>query len=144
MKTKIITLLKLLPVFLMVMAFTSCEEVHLDVDLDEGLCERDYRTEYLCSRTWEDKWHDRDGVFYRQELRFYGDYMGRDYLYSEDCDGYCEETVYEFAWDWRNASCTRLQMKYGPGDYSYMEEISMGGNKLACRLDGESVCFVGR
>ena len=143
MKTKIIRILGLLPIFLMAITFTSCEEVYLDVDMD-GSSDRRYKTEYLCSRVWVDEWEDDNGTFYRQELRFWTDYCGEDYLYSEDRWGYETESSYRFDWDWRNTASTSIRLRYGPGDYSYMERISMGDNRLTCWFDGQSAYFVGR
>ena len=69
---------------------------------------------------------------------------GEDYLYTQDRHGYIQESVYNFTWDWFNSMYTSIRLTYGPGDYSYMDNISMGGNRLNCLLDGQPVYFVGK
>lgn len=144
MKTKVLNILKFLPIVLMAFTLGSCEELELDIDLGGESSHVCYSTDYLTSRVWVDEWKDDEGMFYHQELRFYNDHVGSDYMYTEDRWGYRTESSYDFTWDWRNSSCTSIRMKYGRGDYSYMEHISMGGNRLDCLLDGQSAYFKGR
>ena len=144
MKTRILNIMKFLPILMMAFTLGSCEEVGLDIELGGGSSHVDYATEYLTSRVWVDEWKDTEGNFYHQELRFYPDRVGSDYMYVEDAWGFREETSYDFYWNWRNSSCTALKLKYGPGDYSYMEHISMGGNRLDCLFDGQEAYFKGR
>ena len=143
MKTKLVNIFKFLPILMMAFAFSSCEEVEIDIELDDTIENITHSsTSYLTSRVWVDEWTS-DGVYYRQELCFYTNHTGSDYLYSEDKWGEVVEESYRFTWDWRNSRCTEIRMKYGPGDKSYMERIVMGRNKLECLLDGQYVCFRG-
>ena len=68
----------------LIVTLSSCEYVGLGIEFGNG--PGDYRetTDYLCSRTWTDEWTDDYGIYYYQELRFYPDNTGIDYLYSED------------------------------------------------------------
>ena len=144
MKTNLLNILKLLPIVMMAFTLSSCEGVVIDVEVDDPASNVDYSTEYLTSRVWVDEWTDDKGVFYHQELSFYSNRLGTDYMYTEDEWGYTTEYAYDFSWDWRNPRCTEIRMKYGPGDYSYMERIVMGGNKLDCLLDGQRDYFIGK
>ena len=73
-------------------------------------------------------------------------YEMTDYLciFTQDRYGYIQESRYTFVWDWYNSIYTSIRMKYGTRDYSYMENISIGGNRLNCLLDGEPVYFEGK
>ena len=145
MKSKFFNIIKFLPILLMAFSLGSCDELEIDIDIDDDpISNVDYSTSYLTSRVWVDEWTDDKGVFYHQELTFYLDRVGTDYMYSEDRWGYRTESTYRFKWDWRNARCTEIRMKYGPGDYSYMDHIILGGNKLDCLLDGQPVYFIGK
>ena len=99
-------------------------------------------TDYLASRTWVDEWTDAYGTYYRQELDFYGDGTGEDYVYSEDGKGYARETRSRFTWYWNGRYS--LRMRYGDYDYSTFDISSMGGNSLEGWLDGTEVFFRGR
>ena len=123
-------------------SFTSCEGY---VEMGFDTVHDDYyeKTDYLCSRVWFDEWHDDFGVYYYQELRFYSNGRGEDYMYSVDHFGYKNERSYSFRWDWNNSVYTSIVLKYGGKDYSYMERIRMGGNKLDCLFDGEPAYFRG-
>ena len=143
MKTRLVNILKLLPILMMAFTLSSCEDVEIELELDDTESCVNYSTSYLVSRVWVDEWTDDKGVFYHQELSFYTNRKGTDYLYSEDRRGVVKESSYGFTWDWRNHRCTALRMNYGHGDYSIMERIVMGGNKLDCLLDGQYVCFRG-
>lgn len=144
MKTKLHNILKLMPILMMAFTLSSCEGVIVDIEVDDPVTNVDYSTDYITSRVWVDEWTDSNGVFYHQELRFYRNHIGSDYIYTEDHLGYTTEASYNFSWDWRNARCTEIRMKYGPADYSYMEDIIMGGNKLDCLIDGQRAYFVGK
>ena len=143
MKTKLLNIFKLMPILLMAFTLGSCDELYLDVDLGGNSSEVSYYTEYLTSRLWVDEWKDNNGTFYHQEIRFYADGVGTDYLYSEDRLGYRNESSYDFTWNWKNSRCKSIRLKYGPGDYSYMDDIIMGGNTLDCIFDGQDAYFIG-
>ena len=145
MKTNLKNIFKLLPVVMMALVLSSCEGVYIGVGVeDDPVSNVEYSTSYLTSRVWVDEWTDENDVFYHQEISFYTNGVGTDYIYSEDPWGYSKESSYNFSWDWRNSRCNEIRMKYGPDDYSYMDNIVMGGNKLDCLLDGQRVCFVGK
>ena len=144
MKTSLLNICRLIPILLLAFTFSSCEEVFLDVEVGGSSSEVSYYTDYLTSRVWVDEWKDEKGTFYHQELRFYPDGIGSDYMYSEDRWGYRSESSYDFQWDWKNSRCKSIRLKYGPGDYSYMDDISMGGNTLDCLFDGQDAYFVGK
>ncbi len=138
----------LLVVLLSVMSLsfmtTSCDFVGIGIEVGNGT--NDYRetTSYLCSRVWIDEWEDDYGVYHYQELRFYTNNTGEDYTYTQDRHGYKKETSYSFTWDWYDAMYTSLRLKYGPGDFSYMENIRMGNNRLDCLYDGYPAYFYGK
>ena len=144
MKTNLITICKFFPIFIMTILLTSCEGVLVDVEVGDPVDHVQSSTNYLTSRVWVDEWTDDNGVFYHQEICFYFNRLGSDYLYQEDRWGRRSESTYQFTWDWRNSRCTEIRLKYGPGDYSYMEHIILGGNKLDCLLDGQPVYFIGK
>lgn len=102
------------------------------------------RTDYLCSRSWGNEWYDRDGTYYYQELRFYPDATGVDYLYRRNSYSENESTL-RFKWDWWNAAYTSLRLLYYEDKHvSYFDNILMSGNQLNGVLDGESVFFIGQ
>ena len=144
MRTKDFKIFRLLLVVVMSFMLGSCEEVELEFEVQDSSSNISYSTEYLTSRVWVDEWKDDEGIFYHQELTFYFNHVGADYMYTEDRWGSRTESTYRFTWDWRNARCTSIRMKYGPGDYSYLEDMMMGGNKIDCLFDGQRAYFVGR
>lgn len=104
--------------------------------------EEDMQTDYLCSRIWTDEWTDEYGTYHYQEISFYPDYTGKDYVYTEDAStGLGSERVYYFDWDWESYSS--IYMRYPDGE-SYMDNVSLGQNKLDCKLDGIWVTFIGK
>ena len=127
----------------LIVTLSSCEYVGLGIEFGNG--PGDYReiTDYLCSRTWTDEWTDDYGIYYYQELRFYPDNTGIDYLYSEDRYGNRQESTLNFAWDWWNSSYTSIRLNYG-SRYSYLDNIQMGGNQLNCLLDNYPAYFIGK
>ena len=126
----------LLIVCISAIALSSCHG--LDVYWSNG----DYyeNSEHLCSRTWTDSWYDSyDGVSYYQELRFYGDGTGTDYLESVDYYGNRRSSSLRFIWDW--TSYNSIVLDYG-NSRSYMDEIHWNGwDKMSCLFDGERVYF---
>lgn len=128
----------------LIIPLTSCEHVGIGVEFGNGSNSYYEMTDYLCSRPWVDEWYDNNGTYYRQELNFYPDNVGNDYIFTQDRYGYIQESRYTFVWDWYNSIYTSIRMKYGTRDYSYMENISIGGNRLNCLLNGEPVYFEGK
>lgn len=80
MKTKKNALYRIFFLLAMTLAFTSCEYVGLGIEFGNGSYDYRERTDYLCSRVWVDEWYDDYDVYHYQELRFYPDNTGEDYL----------------------------------------------------------------
>ena len=139
MKTSVRKLYYIAALAALVILLPSCE-----VDFSIGNNTLDYRgnTEYLCSFVWVDEWSDSDG-FHRQEITFYPDNTGEDYVRIQYRDGYVQESRYVFTWDWYDAFYTSIRMHYGGGDYSYMDNMQMYDGRLDCLLDGYPVTFFG-
>ncbi len=116
---------------------TACE-VELGVFLDSDNNGSNYaaRSRELCSRTWVDTYFDADGNRCRQELNYYLDRTGTDFIRIEYRDGGVYVNEYRFNWSWENYSQSSLRMHYGPGDDSYLENIELYWNSLSGYLDG--------
>ena len=132
----------------LIVTLSSCEYVGLGIEFGNG--PGDYRetTDYLCSRTWTDEWTDDYGIYYYQELRFYPDNTGIDYLYSEEDKPIqptkCVRLRLQSAQATQHpSSYTSLRLNYG-SRYSYMDNIQMGGNQLNCLLDNYPAYFIGK
>lgn len=123
--------------------FSSCDYIGVGIELGNGTNNYREATYYLCSRTWVEEWTDNNGDFRRQELRFYDNNTGEDYVLTVDNRGFRQEYSYTFVWDWYDAYYTSLRLKYGANDYSYMDNISMNTNRLECLLDGYPAYFYG-
>ena len=123
--------------------FSSCQYAGIGIEIGNGTNNYREATYYLCSITWVEEWTDSYGDFHRQELRFYDNNMGEDYVLTVDRRGFRKESSYTFVWDWYDANYTSLRLKYGANDYSYMDNIMMGSNRLDCLLDGYPACFYG-
>lgn len=123
-----------------VLSLVSC-----DVNIDIGRNTLDYRekTEYLCYYVWVDDWYDDYGDYHEQQLCFYPDNTGEDYIRVQDRYGFTQEFHYNFVWDWYDSFYTSIRLNYGGGDYSYMDNIQMDNGKLGCMLDGYPVYFNG-
>lgn len=144
MKTARQYLLKFAALAAMTFILSSCEYVGFGLEFGNSTNDYHETTGYLCSRPWVEEWYDDYGNLCYQELRFYSDNTGEDYMYTVDKYGYSRETRYTFAWDWYNAIYTSIRLSYGGRDFSYMDNISMGGNQLNCLLDGYPAYFRGR
>lgn len=122
--------------------FTSCEG---GIDIEIGNWSDDYReaTYYLCNRVWTDEWYDNHDTYCYQELYFYSNNTGVDYLYTEDRFGNIQESTYHFTWDWWDSFYTSIRLDYGDS-FAYMENIRMNRNHLDCILNGYPVSFIGR
>ena len=90
----------------------------------------------LCSRPWADTFYDANGNYCYQELNFYLDRHGEDYIRVEYPNGRYSESVYSFTWNWEDRSQYSLRMVYGPGDVSYLDDVWIRGNVLSGYLDG--------
>lgn len=144
MKTKLMKYFGTVVLMITMIGLTSCEvEIDSWYDDDNDYNEFYYkRTLELCSRTWQETWV-QDGEIRTQRLDFYEDRTGTDIMRVEHRNGYVTEDRYEFRWKWDNSSQTCIRMTYAPGDYSYFEDIWLGGNTLRGILDNVDVKFTG-
>ncbi len=138
MKTNTFKYLGLALMTLMIVSLTSCE-VEFDGFYDDDNIGNGYysRSSELCSRTWVSYYRDMDGNRCTQELNFYLDRTGTDYIRVEYPSGYVKEFEYSFRWKWDNYAQSSIEMYYGPGDVSYLDDIYLGGNRLNGYLDGQ-------
>ena len=81
-------------------------------------------------------YYNRDGYYCRQEIDFYLDRRGVDYIRIQYPDGRIREDEYRFNWNWENAVQSSLCMVYGPNDVSYLDEVNLWANRLEGYLDG--------
>ncbi len=123
----------------LMISFTSCE-VEIDSFYDDDNISGGYynRSVDLCSRTWASSYWDIDGNYCRQELDFFLDRTGIDYIRVKYPNGYVEEFEYKFRWSWDNYAQTSIRMSYGPNDVSYLDDVYIGGNRLSGYLDGRN------
>lgn len=137
MKTKAFTYLKLLLLAVVMVNLTSCEVTVDDFWDHDGISPGyDYKSRDLCSRIWVDTYYDANGNWCRQELNFYMDRTGTDYIRKVFPDGGIYENEYRFRWNWDNYGQTSLRMVYGSGDVSFMDGVEIRGNVLSGYLDG--------
>ena len=139
MKTSTFKYFGLALMAILMVSFTSCE-VEIDSFYDDDNNGTGYynRSADLCSRTWVSFYRDMDGNYCRQELDFFLDRTGIDYIRVEYPDGYVEEFEYKFRWSWENYAQTSIRMSYGPNDVSYLDDVYIGGNRLSGYLDGRN------
>ncbi|OUN79492.1 hypothetical protein [Bacteroides sp. An51A] len=143
MKTQTHKLYRIFFLTAMVLTLASCEYAGIGIEFGNGTNSYRECTDYLCSRTWVEEWYDEYDTYYYQELRFYPDNTGTDYLYQEDRYGNQNESTMHFGWDWWNVSYTSIRIDYRNG-YSYMDNIQMGGNQLNCLFDNYPAYFTGK
>ena len=95
-------------------SLTSCE-VEIDSFYDDDNIGGGYysRSSELCSRTWISYYRDADGNRCCQELDFYLDRTGVDYIRVEYRNGDVEVFEYNFRWNWENYAQTSIRMSYG-------------------------------
>ena len=117
MRTKY-KLYPLIAVMALALSLTSCEHVGIGIEFGNTTNSYHEATGYLCSRPWSDEWYDDYGVYHYQELIFFPDNTGEDYMLTRDRYGYVQESSYTFVWDWYNSIYTSIRMKYGQRDYS--------------------------
>ncbi|WP_336618488.1 hypothetical protein [Bacteroides acidifaciens] len=139
MKTNTFGYLGLALIAVLMISFTSCE-VEIDSFYDDDNISGGYynRSVDLCSRTWASSYWDIDGNYCRQELDFFLDRTGIDYIRVKYPNGYVEEFEYKFRWSWDNYAQTSIRMSYGPNDVSYLDDVYIGGNRLSGYLDGRN------
>ena len=124
MKTNTFGYLGLALMAVLMISFTSCE-VEIDSFYDDDNISGGYynRSVDLCSRTWASSYWDIDGNYCRQELDFFLDRTGIDYIRVKYPNGYVEEFEYKFRWSWDNYAQTSIRMSYGPNDVSYLDDV---------------------
>lgn len=147
MKTTAFKYLKLTLLVLAMVNLTACE-VAIDGFYDNGNAGSGYynKTRDLCSRTWVRYFYNIDGYYCRQEIDFYLDRTGIDYIRIQYPGGGFSENEYRFRWNWEDPEQTSLRMMYAPDDISYLDEVSIWNNQLTGYLDGWNnyVAFKGR
>lgn len=137
MKTITFKHLKLTLLAIAMMSFASCEvEIGGFWDHDDYSPGYYEKSNALCSRTWVDDYIDADGNKCHQELDFYLDRTGVDYIVMVYPDGGVYRNEYRFRWNWENYGQTALRMVYGAGDYSILDRVLISGNVLSGYLDG--------
>lgn len=139
MKTNTFRYLGLALMAVLMISFTSCE-VEIDSFYDDDNISGGYynRSVDLCSRTWASSYWDIDGNYCRQELDFFLDRTGIDYIRVRYPNGYVKEFEYKFRWSWDNYAQTSIRMSYGSNDVSYLDDVYIGGNRLSGYLDGRN------
>ena len=139
MKTNTFKYFGLALMAILMVSFTSCE-VEIDSFYDDDHNGAGYynRSADLCSRTWVSFYRDMDGNYCRQELDFFLDRTGIDYIRVEYPNGAVEQYAYNFRWSWENYAQTSIRMSYGPNDVSYLDDVYIGGNRLSGYLDGRN------
>ena len=143
MRTRIMKCFGIVVLLTTLVGLTSCEVSISDWYDDDDYSEMYYKTtRQLCSRTWQESWV-QNGEIHTQRLDFYEDRTGTDIMRVEHRNGYVTEDRYEFRWKWDNNSQTCIRMIYGSSDYSYFEDVWLGGNTLRGILDGVDVTFTG-
>lgn len=102
MKTNAFRYLGLALMAVLTLSLTSCE-VEIDSFYDDDNIGGGYynRSSDLCSRTWVSFYRDVDGNRCRQELDFYLDRTGVDFIRVEYPNGHVETFEYYFRWNWR-------------------------------------------
>lgn len=148
MKTNAYRYLGLALMAVLTLSLTSCE-VEVDRFYDDGYHQGDeyYNTTAdLCSRTWVSYYWDGDGNRCRQELDFFTNSSGIDYIQVEYPNGKVKTFEYKFLWNWDNRIQTSIRMSYTVDDVSYLDDVHIAGNRLTGYLDGSDnyVEFKGR
>lgn len=101
MKTSTFKYFGLALMAILMVSFTSCE-VEIDSFYDDDNNGAGYynRSADLCSRTWVSFYRDMDGNYCRQELDFFLDRTGIDYIRVEYPNGTVDQYEYNFRWSW--------------------------------------------
>ena len=90
----------------------------------------------ICVAAHKSFYRDMDGNYCRQELDFFLDRTGIDYIRVEYPNGAVEQFEYNFRWSWENYAQTSIRMAYAPNDVSYLDDVYIGGNRLSGYLNG--------
>ncbi|WP_455583992.1 hypothetical protein [Bacteroides sp.] len=137
MKTKAFKYLKPVLLVLLMVNLAACE-VAIDGFYDDDHIGGGYynKSRELCSRTWVRYYYNIDGYYCRQEIDFYLDRRGIDYIRVQYPNGRISEYEYRFVWNWENPAQSSLCMVYAPDDVSHLDEVRIWGNQLTGYLDG--------
>ena len=130
MKTSVLKYLKMTLLAAMIVNLSACE-----VEIG-GFWDDDNRSRDLCSRTWVRSYYDVDGNYCWQEVDYYLDRKGVDFIRIEYRNGGVYENEYRFKWNWENAAQTSIRMRYGSNDESYLDDVQIWSNRLTGYLDG--------
>lgn len=126
------------------LSFSSCTIEVSDRYWGDGYYdENDYlRTKELCRNSWYDSYYDNNGVFCEQVFLFRSDRTGYELLYVYDIPG-AEPSVFgnRFSWKWASNFVNNLEIYYGSGSYSYMDDIQFYSNSMSTFLNGTKVVF---
>lgn len=147
MKTKTFKYLRLALLAFVMVNLTACEVAIDGFYDDDGIGGGYYdKSRTLCNRTWVRSYYNIDGNFCRQEIDFYLDRRGVDYIRIQYPNGGIYENEYRFTWNWENRSQSSLRMFYAPDDISYLDDVQLWTNRLTGYLDGWNnyVVFQGR
>ena len=137
MKTSVLKYLKMTLLAAMIVNLSACE-VEIGGFWDDDNIGGDYynRSRDLCSRTWVRSYYDIDGNYCWQEVDYYLDREGVDFIRIEYRNGGVYENEYRFKWNWENAAQTSIRMRYGSNDESYLDDVQIWSNRLTGYLDG--------
>lgn len=137
MKTSVLKYLKMTLLAAMIVNLSACE-VEIGGFWDDDNIGGDYynRSRDLCSRTWVRSYYDVDGNYCWQEVDYYLDRKGVDFIRIEYRNGGVYENEYRFKWNWENAAQTSIRMRYGSNDESYLDDVQIWSNRLTGYLDG--------
>lgn len=95
--------------------------------------------DYLCGSLWVSSYYDQ-GVEYIQELVFYNDGSGKEmFTYINQYGPVYED--YKFQWQWVSEDYTSIEMKYGPDDYIYFDDVRVYSDYLKGVLNGTYIEF---
>lgn len=146
MKTMASKYIRLFVLVIAMVNLTSCEVEINDFYDDDNIGGSYYnKSVALCSYTWTDSYIDSRGNRCYQELDFFLDRHGEDYIRVQYPDGSYTEDVFTFDWHWTARDQYTVKMFYGPGDVSYLDDVWISGNALSGYLDGHNnyVDFIG-
>lgn len=103
MKILIFKYLKLFLLVVVMINFIFCE-IEIDDFYDDDNIGGLYYNKFFdfCSCFWVDMFYDVDGNYCYQELNFYFDCYGEDYIWVEYFNGCYFELVYFFIWNWED------------------------------------------
>ena len=129
MKTKTMKYFKSVLLVLAMVSLAACE-VAIDGFYDDDNIGGGYynKSRELCSRTWVRSYYNIDGYYCRQEIDFYLDRTGIDYIRVQYPNGGISENEYRFRWNWEDSSQSSLRMMYAPNDICYLDEVKGKGD----------------